>query len=53
MRAFPPLGLQAAVGGTVLEEEPWCGVHTVAVAAEVPANALADDTSDHHHELLR
>ncbi|MEB3321329.1 MAG: phosphoribosylformylglycinamidine synthase subunit PurL, partial [Synechococcaceae cyanobacterium] len=52
MERFRRWGLQAAVVGRVLEEKVVRVLHRGAVAAEVPAAALADDTPVNHHELL-
>ncbi|APD47993.1 phosphoribosylformylglycinamidine synthase subunit PurL [Synechococcus sp. CS-602] len=52
MARFRRWGLQAAVVGRVLEENVVRVLQHGAVAAEVPANALADDTPINHHELL-
>ena len=53
MERFRRWGLQAAVVGRVLEEPLVRVLHRGAVAAEVPATALADDTPIEHHELLQ
>ncbi len=52
MERFRRWGLQAAVVGRVLEENVVRVLQHGAVAAEVPASALADDTPINHHELL-
>jgi len=52
MDRFTRWGLQAAVVGRVLAENVVRVLHQGAVAAEVPASALADDTPINHHELL-
>jgi phosphoribosylformylglycinamidine synthase len=52
MEQFRRWGLQAAVVGRVLEENVVRVLQGGAVAAEVPASALADDTPVNHHELL-
>jgi phosphoribosylformylglycinamidine synthase II len=52
MARFRRWGLQAAVVGRVLEESVVRVLHHGAVAAEVPARALAEDTPINHHELL-
>ena len=52
MARFSRWGLQAAVVGRVLEENVVRVLQNGAVAAEVPASALADDTPINHHELL-
>jgi phosphoribosylformylglycinamidine synthase len=52
MERFRRWGLQAAVVGRVLEENVVRVLQGGAVAAEVPASALADDTPVNHHELL-
>ena len=52
MARFRRWGLQAAVVGRVLEENVVRVLQHGAVAAEVPASALADDTPVNHHELL-
>ncbi len=52
MERFRRWGLQAAVVGQVLEENVVRVLQHGAVAAEVPANALADDTPINHHEVL-
>ena len=53
MERFRRWGLQAAVVGEVLEEPVVRVLHHGAVAAEVPATALADDTPIESHELLK
>ncbi|MGB1416315.1 MAG: phosphoribosylformylglycinamidine synthase subunit PurL [Synechococcus sp.] len=53
MERFRRWGLQAAVVGRVLEEPVVRVLHHGAVAAEVPATALADDTPIERHELLQ
>ncbi len=52
MERFRRWGLQAAVVGRVLEENVVRVLQHGEVAAEVPANALADDTPINHHEVL-
>ena len=52
MARFRRWGLQAAVVGRVLEESVVRVLHHGAVAAEVPARALAEDTPINHHALL-
>ena len=52
MQRFRRWGLQAAVVGRVLEEPIVRVLHHGAVAAEVPATALADDTPIEKHALL-
>ncbi len=52
MARFRRWGLQAAVVGRVLAENVVRVLQHGEVAAEVPANALADDTPINHHELL-
>ena len=52
MARFRRWGLQAAVVGRVLEENVVRVLQHGAVAAEVPASALAEDTPINHHELL-
>ncbi|MFM7087742.1 MAG: phosphoribosylformylglycinamidine synthase subunit PurL [Cyanobium sp.] len=52
MDRFTRWGLQAAVVGRVLQENVVRVLQHGAVAAEVPASALADDTPINHHELL-
>jgi phosphoribosylformylglycinamidine synthase len=52
MARFRRWGLQAAVVGRVLAENVVRVLQNGEVAAEVPANALADDTPINHHELL-
>jgi phosphoribosylformylglycinamidine synthase len=52
MERFTRWGLQAAVVGRVLEENVVRVLQQGAVAAEVPASALADDTPINHHELI-
>jgi phosphoribosylformylglycinamidine synthase II len=52
MERFSRWGLQAAVVGRVLEENVVRVLQHGAVAAEVPASALADDTPINHHELI-
>ncbi|EDY38058.1 phosphoribosylformylglycinamidine synthase II [Cyanobium sp. PCC 7001] len=52
MARFSRWGLQAAVVGRVLEQNVVRVLQNGAVAAEVPASALADDTPINHHELL-
>jgi len=53
MERFRRWGLQAAVVGRVLEEPLVRVLHHGAVAAEVPATALADDTPIEQHALLQ
>ena len=53
MERFRRWGLQAAVVGEVLKEPVVRVLHHGAVAAEVPATALADDTPIESHELLK
>ncbi|MFO7629847.1 MAG: phosphoribosylformylglycinamidine synthase subunit PurL [Prochlorococcaceae cyanobacterium] len=52
MERFTRWGLQAAVVGRVLEDNIVRVLQHGAVAAEVPASALADDTPINHHTLL-
>ena len=52
MERFTRWGLQAAVVGRVLEDNIVRVLQNGAVAAEVPASALADDTPINHHELI-
>jgi phosphoribosylformylglycinamidine synthase len=52
MERFIRWGLQAAVVGRVLEDNIVRVLQNGAVAAEVPASALADDTPINHHELI-
>jgi len=52
MERFTRWGLQAAVVGRVLQENVVRVLQNGAVAAEVPASALADDTPINRHELL-
>jgi phosphoribosylformylglycinamidine synthase len=52
MDRFRRWGLQAAVVGRVLADNVVRVLQAGAVAAEVPASALADDTPINHHELL-
>jgi phosphoribosylformylglycinamidine synthase len=52
MARFTRWGLQAAVVGRVLEDNIVRVLQHGAVAAEVPASALADDTPINHHELI-
>ncbi|MFM8936093.1 MAG: AIR synthase-related protein, partial [Vulcanococcus sp.] len=52
MERFTRWGLQAAVVGRVLEANIVRVLQNGAVAAEVPASALADDTPINHHELI-
>ena len=52
MERFTRWGLQAAVVGRVLEDNIVRVLQNGAVAAEVPASALADDTPINRHELL-
>lgn len=52
MERFTRWGLQAAVVGRVLQENVVRVLQNGAVAAEVPASALADDTPINHHDLL-
>ncbi|MDA0717252.1 MAG: phosphoribosylformylglycinamidine synthase subunit PurL [Cyanobacteria bacterium] len=52
MARFIRWGLQAAVVGRVLEENIVRVLQNGAVAAEVPASALADDTPINRHTLL-
>jgi phosphoribosylformylglycinamidine synthase len=53
MQRFRRWGLQAAVVGKVLREPIVRVMHHGAVAAEVPATALADDTPIEKHALLQ
>lgn len=53
MERFRRWGLQAAVVGRVLAENVVRVLQNGAVAAEVPASALAEDTPINHHELIR
>ena len=53
MQRFRRWGLQAAVVGKVLQEPIVRVLHHGAVAAEVPATALADDTPIEKHALLQ
>ena len=52
MERFRRWGLQAAVVGRVLQENVVRVLQHGEVAAEVPANALADDTPINEHALL-
>ncbi len=52
MERFSRWGLQAAVVGRVLEDNIVRVLQNGAVAAEVPASALADDTPINRHELI-
>jgi phosphoribosylformylglycinamidine synthase len=52
MERFRRWGLQAAVVGRVLEENVVRVLREGAVAAEVPADALAEDTPVNRHRLL-
>ena len=52
MERFIRWGLQAAVVGRVLEDNIVRVLQNGAVAAEVPASALADDTPINHHDLI-
>jgi phosphoribosylformylglycinamidine synthase len=52
MARFTRWGLQAAVVGRVLEDNIVRVLQHGAVAAEVPASALADDTPINYHELI-
>jgi len=52
MARFSRWGLQAAVVGRVLEENVVRVLQNGAVAAEVPASALADDTPINQHTLI-
>jgi phosphoribosylformylglycinamidine synthase len=52
MARFRRWGLQAAVVGRVLRQNVVRVLQHGAVAAEVPASALADDTPVNHHDLL-
>ena len=52
MARFRRWGLQAAVVGRVLAENIVRVIQNGEIAAEVPANALADDTPINHHDLL-
>ncbi|KEF42414.1 MAG: phosphoribosylformylglycinamidine synthase [Cyanobium sp. CACIAM 14] len=52
MARFRCWGLQAAVVGRVLQENVVRVLQHGAVAAEVPASALAEDTPINHHDLL-
>ncbi len=52
MQRFTRWGLQAAVVGRVLEDNIVRVLQHGAVAAEVPASALADDTPINHHTLV-
>jgi phosphoribosylformylglycinamidine synthase len=53
MARFRRWGLQAAVVGRVLEENVVRVLQHGAVAAEVPASALAEDTPINHHDLIQ
>lgn len=53
MARFRRWGLQAAVVGRVLEENVVRVLQHGAVAAEVPASALAEDTPINPHELIQ
>ena len=52
MARFRRWGLQAAVVGRVLKDNIVRVIQNGDIAAEVPANALADDTPINHHDLL-
>lgn len=52
MQRFITWGLHAAVVGRVLEDNVVRVLQNGEVAAEVPANALADDTPVNHHQLI-
>ena len=52
MERFIRWGLQAAIVGCVLEEKVVRVLQKGEVVAEVPANALADDTPIDRHELV-
>lgn len=52
MARFRRWGLQAAVVGRVLKDNIVRVLQNGEIAAEVPANALADDTPINHHDLL-
>jgi len=52
MERFRRWGLQAAVVGRVLEEPVVRVLHHGAVAAEIPARALAEDTPINQHTLM-
>jgi phosphoribosylformylglycinamidine synthase II len=52
MERFRRWGLQAAVVGRVLADNVVRVLQNGAVAAEVPASALADDTPINHHGLI-
>ena len=52
MARFRRWGLQAAVVGRVLEDNLVRVLQGGMVAAEVPADALAEDTPINHHELM-
>jgi len=52
MARFRRWGLQAAVVGRVLKGNIVRVIQNGEIAAEVPANALADDTPINHHDLL-
>ena len=52
MARFRRWGLQAAVVGRVLADNIVRVIQNGEIAAEVPANALADDTPINHHDLL-
>ncbi len=49
---FTKWGLQAKVVGRVLEEKVVRVLHNSKISAEIPSNALADDTPINNHELL-
>ena len=49
---FQRWGLQAVVAGTVIEESIVRILFQGAIAAEIPATALADNTPIYHRELL-
>ncbi len=52
MARFRRWGLQAAVVGRVLADNIVRVIQNGEIAAEVPANALADETPINHHDLL-
>ena len=50
---FERWGLQAVVAGSVIAESIVRILFEGAIAAEIPATALADNTPIYHHELLK
>ncbi len=52
MHKFKRWGLQAKIVGRVLEDNIVRVIHKKRIVAEIPANALADDTPVNYHNLI-